>query len=268
MVMKIALLQTDIAWAAAEENIRRVKAMMELTEAADLYVLPEMWATGFAVEAEGIAEVEADSVALAWMKQTAREKGCALSGSLAVRTADGSFRNRHYFVSPSSTVFYDKHHLFTYGHEDEHFSRGTEAVIAQWQGWRILLQTCYDLRFPVFSRYGRSLPQPLQKEGSMGNGLYYDAIIYVANWPQKRQLAWDTLVRARAIENQCYVIAVNRVGDDPACTYAGGSVVIDPIGRTMAECPHGKHSATAEINIEKLRDMRSRFRVLDDRDVY
>ena len=294
--MKITLLQTDIAWAEPKENIRRAAAMMEQAGEADLYVLPEMWATGFATRPEGIAEDEEESVALAWMRQMARERGCAISGSLAVRLNDGTFRNRHYFVTPQATVFYDKRHLFRHGHEDEFFIQGTEAVVAEWQGWRILLQTCYDLRFPCFSRYGRSLPRPLQKEGRTppvprplqkegrtAAGLYYDAIIYVANWPEKRQLAWDTLVRARAIENQCYVLAVNRTGDTPLNptkggkasfspsgrsgeVYAGGSVIIDPIGRVVTECPAGEHSATAEIFIEKLRDMRSRFRVLDDRD--
>ena len=269
--MKISLIQMDIAWGDVEANIRRAETMMERQE-ADLYVLPEMWATGFATEPEGIAEDEQLSVALAWMRQTARQRGCALSGSLAVTTPIDisgtppnlpkgeekpaerlrTYRNRHYFVTPEDMKFYDKRHLFTHGHEDEHFTAGQQSVIVEWQGWRILLQTCYDLRFPCFSRYGQAG--------------FYDAIIYVANWPEKRQLAWDTLVRARAIENQCYVIAVNRTGEDSVCQYAGGSVVIDPVGRTVAECPAGEHPATAEIFIEKLHDMRSHFRVLDDRD--
>ena len=306
--MKITLLQTDIVWASPQENIERVEKLMQQSGVADLYVLPEMWATGFATEPEGIAEDEQASIALKWMKQTAQQKNCALSGSLAISTpatgGDGSgltYRNRHYFVTPQGVTFYDKHHLFTYGHEDEHFTAGQEAVVVEWQGWRLLLQTCYDLRFPCFSRYGRSFgerflvkgegkihspaelssthPSPLTTHHSP---LIYDAIIYVANWPEKRQLAWDTLVRARAIENQCYVVAVNRTGEaspspskggEPSSTsgksgevYAGGSVIIDPVGRTIAECPAGEHSATAEIVIEKLRDMRSRFRVLDDRD--
>jgi len=250
--MKTTLLQTDIVWACPDESIKHAEALIAQSEASDLYVLPEMWATGFAVRPDGIAEAEASSVALTWMKRTATERCCAVSGSLAVRLSDGTYRNRHYFVTPDAVYFYDKHHLFRHGHEDEHFTPGNEAVVVEWQGWRLLLQTCYDLRFPVFSRYGMA-----------GE---YDAIVYVANWPAKRQLAWDTLIRARAIENQCYVLAVNRVGDDPACHYAGGSAVIDPVGRIVAECPQGEHPATADISIEKLREMRSHFRVLDDRD--
>lgn len=289
--MKITLLQTDIVWNDPQANIMRAERLMQQSEPADLYVLPEMWATGFAVEPEGIAEDEQTSLALAWMRQTARQKGCAISGSLAISPSSLpcsppksggvrrglGFRNRHYFVTPDTVTFYDKRHLFTYGHEDEHFTAGQEAVVVEWQGWSILLQTCYDLRFPCFSRYGRNIPLTTHH-----SPLIYDAIIYVANWPEKRQLAWDTLVRARAIENQCYVVAVNRTGETTPSpsengevgspseksgeVYAGGSVIIDPIGRVVAECPAGEHSATAEIFIEKLRDMRSRFRVLDDRD--
>jgi len=251
--MKITLLQTDIVWSNPAENITHAEALLEQSEASDLYVLPEMWATGFAVAPKGIAENEEQSLALSWMRQTALTRNCALCGSLAIRTQDGSYRNRHYFVTPAGVgSYYDKHHLFKHGHEDQEFTAGREAVIVEWRGWRILLQTCYDLRFPVFSRYGRA-------------GLY-DAIVYVANWPEKRQLAWDTLIRARAIENQCYVVGVNRVGTDPACDYAGGSAVIDPVGRTVAECPKGEHSTTIDIDIERLLSMRSHFRVLDDRD--
>ncbi|MBQ9187635.1 MAG: nitrilase family protein [Prevotella sp.] len=250
--MKIALLQTDIVWATPSANIRRAEDMMVQAPGADLYVLPEMWATGFATRPEGIAEEEATSAALAWMKRTALQHNCAISGSLAVRIEDGSYRNRHFFVTPEDVVFYDKRHLFTHGHEDKHYTAGNEAIIVSWQGWRLLLQTCYDLRFPVFSRYGRA-----------GE---YDAIVYVANWPEKRQLAWQTLIRARAIENQCYVLAVNRTGDDKICHYAGGSAVIDPIGRLVAECSSAERPVVTEISIDKLKEMRSHFRVLEDRD--
>ena len=195
--MRISILQTDIVWASPRANITRVEALMAQAGAADLYVLPEMWATGFATEPEGIAEEEPQSLTLAWMRKTARERNCAVSGSLAVRTADGAYRNRHYFVTPDACSFYDKRHLFTYGHEDLHFKAGQEAVIVEWKGWRLLLQTCYDLRFPCFSRYGRGCASSPQA----GAQLIYDAIVYVANWPEKRQLAWDTLVRARAMEN-------------------------------------------------------------------
>ena len=252
--MKVNLLQTDIAWADPQENIHRVEAMIAHTdEDTSLYVLPEMWATGFAISPEGIAEEEASSEALAWMRQTAIDRDCAISGSLAVHLTDGTFRNRHYFVTPTGTSFYDKRHLFTHGHEDRCYTAGSQAVVVEWQGWKWLLLTCYDLRFPVFSRYGRA-------------GLY-DGIILVANWPEQRQSAWEVLTRARAMENQCYVLAVNRAGSDPVTTYVGGSMVIDPIGRIVAEAEAGRPSiVTAQPDIEKLRLMRHRFRVLSDRD--
>ena len=250
--MKIKLLQTNIRWAQPAENIRHAEEMMDEGDTADLVVLPEMWATGFVTDPEGTAEEEATAASLDWMKRKAAEKGCAICGSLAIVDAAGNYRNRHYFVSPGRVVSYDKRHLFTHGHEDKHYTRGDRAVIAEWKGWRLLLQTCYDLRFPVFSRYGMA--------GA------YDAIIYVANWPEKRQLAWDTLTRARAIENQCYVVAVNRVGDDERCHYAGGSAVIDPTGRTICAAQTEEESVCTELNSETLLLMRRRFRVLDDRD--
>ncbi len=251
--MTITILQTDIAWADPERNISQAEELMRQAAASDLYVLPEMWATGFCVEPADIAKTEEESDALTWMKHTAQQRQCAVSGSLPIIDADGTFRNRHFFVTPGNVTRYDKRHLFSYGHEDKHYKAGQSAVIAEWKGWRILLQTCYDLRFPVFSRYG-----------NMGE---YDAIIYVANWPATRQTAWDTLLRARAIENQCFVIGANRVGSDPSCSYNGGSMVIDPLGRPIVESPEGiQASLAATISIEKLQQMRQRFRVLDDRD--
>lgn len=242
--MKIKLIEMDLRWCSPEENIAEAQRMIDADDdgEADLYVLPEMWATGFVVEPEGRVERESASAALRWMKSTAVARGCALSGSLAiVDDGDGTYRNRHYFVTPTGVAFYDKHHLFRYGGEQTHYRAGEVPVVAEWQGVRFLLQTCYDLRFPVFARWGRA-----------GE---YDAIIYVANWPASRQLAWNTLVRARAIENQSYVIAVNRVGDDPMGHYAGGSCLIEPTGKDAEQ-----------IDLERLRKLRSHFRVLDDRD--
>ena len=252
--MKVTLLQMDIAWAQPEANVAKAEALIRLSPGADLYVLPEMWATGFVVAPEGIAEEERQSIALQWMKDTARQRQCAISGSLAVRVDDGSYRNRHYFVTPGEDEpqYYDKRHLFAHGHEDQHYQRGTDPVVVTWKGARLLLQTCYDLRFPVFSRYGRA--------GT------YDAIVYVANWPAKRQPAWDILTRARAIENQCYVVAVNRVGIDPVCEYGGGSVVAGPIGHALSVCNSEEQTLDVVLDLGKLESQRQHFRVLDDRD--
>ena len=241
--MKICLLEMDLAWASPENNIAEAQRLIASQPSADLYVLPEMWATGFIVEPQSYIDDEGASLALQWMKSTACERKCAISGSLAIKLSeDNSYRNRHYFVTPDNVTFYDKHHLFTHGGENRHYVAGESAVIVSWQGVRFLLQTCYDLRFPVFSRWGRA-----------GE---YDAIIYVANWPASRQLAWDTLIRARAIENQCYVVAVNRTGSDPFTDYEGGSCLIDPTGKVVDE-----------ISMERLHKLRSHFQVLADRDL-
>jgi predicted amidohydrolase len=252
--MKVTILQTDIVWASPEYNIRRAEALMQGTVGTDLYVLPEMWSTGFCVEPQGIAEEERSSIALEWMRNKAKTMGCSICGSLAVRAADGSYRNRHYFITPAEEYYYDKHHLFSYGHENEHFTAGSDAVVAKWNGWRLLLLTCYDLRFPVFSRYGIA-----------GQ---YDAVIYVANWPEKRRSAWDVLLSARAIENQCYVIAANRTGQDPLCRYNGGSVVIDPLGRPITIADEKECALTASISIDEVINRRKRFPVLADRDSF
>lgn len=250
----MTILQTDIVWASPEDNIRRAEALMRDTEGTDLYVLPEMWSTGFCVEPEGVAEEETESVALEWMRHTAGSRGCAICGSIAVRVGDGTYRNRHYFITPEEEFFYDKHHLFSHGHEDMHFTAGSDAVVVKWNGWRLLLLTCYDLRFPVFSRYGMA-------------GVY-DAIIYVANWPEKRRSAWDVLLRARAIENQCYVIAANRTGQDPTCSYDGGSSVTDPLGRTITIADEKECAMSATVSIDEVKNRRKRFPVLGDRDFF
>ena len=254
--MKIALLQMDIAWGNPEENVRMTEALRASQPGADLYVLPEMWATGFATRPEGIAEKESHSVALDWMKKTASDYSCAVCGSLAVEVEDehgGSYRNRQYFVTPDSISYYDKHHLFSHGHEDEHYTAGQTHTLVNWKGVRFLLLTCYDLRFPVWARYGWA-----------GE---YDAIIYVANWPHSRMDAWNVLTHARAIENQSYVIAVNRVGSDPACSYTGGSVMIDPIGRTIGACENNaEHLLLVMLSLDDLQRARAHFKVLQDED--
>lgn len=253
--MKVTLLQTDIHWAQPLENIHEAARLLSAADGSDLYVLPEMWSTGFATDAEGIAEDEDDNVALLWMQREAHERCCAVAGSLAVRLADGTCRNRHYFVDGRAdrVSWYDKRHLFTYGHEDRCYTAGTEHTIVNYAGFRLLLLTCYDLRFPCWSRYA--------------TGREYDAIILVANWPQSRQSAWQVLTRARAIENQCFLIGCNRVGADPHSHYAGYSVVVDPIGRTVGQCRKDRQQVlTVDMELNELQRRRDKFRVLDDRD--
>jgi predicted amidohydrolase len=253
--LKVTLLQTDIRWAQPEENIRCAEQLLSNAEESDLYVLPEMWSTGFATKPHGIAADEDANSAFVWMKETAARRQCAIAGSLAVRLLDGSFRNRHYFIDgrKGNVYYYDKHHLFTYGHEDEYYTAGQEHTVVMYGDFRFLLLTCYDLRFPCWSRYADTLE--------------YDAIILVANWPESRQSAWQLLTRSRAIENQCYLVGCNRVGDDQHSHYAGCSVIVDAYGKALAQCHKNRaESLTINIDIAELQRRRSKFRVLEDRD--
>jgi predicted amidohydrolase len=210
-----------------------------------------MFSTGFCTQPEGIAE-SCDSDTLKWMKRKAAEIDAAIAGSIAVEQ-DGKYYNRFYFVKPDGSVtYYDKKHLFTYGGEHLRFTAGDERVVVEWRGVRILLEVCYDLRFPIWAR----------------NRGDYDMILYVASWPTPRVAAWSSLLVARAIENQCYVAGVNRVGTDPACEYCGGSVIIDPYGRTIASCADNTEcEATAEVDMEALEAFREKFPVLKDADI-
>ena len=220
-------------------------------ETGGLIVLPEMFSTGFITMPAG--EAESDGASLGWMKAIAKKYGCAVAGSVA--TEDGGlFYNRFYFVKPDGTfVKYDKRHLFSFAGEDRRFTAGSEKVITEYNGVRFFLQICYDLRFPCFSR--NILPNP------------YDAVIYVASWPSPRIGAWDTLLKARAIENQCYAIGVNRVGKDPSCQYNGHSSIVDPYGNASASCAEGvEEIVSADLDLDSLQAFRDKFPMLNDAD--
>ena len=217
----------------------------------DLIVLPEMFTTGFCFDpshAEGVIDDGAETVA--WMRRMAERYDAAVTGSVAV--ADGErYFNRMYFVRPDGCVeYYDKRHLFAMGGEADHYTAGHRRVVVGWRGVRILLQVCYDLRFPVFAR-------------SRGD---YDMIVYAANWPTPRIAVWDTLLRARAIENQCYVVGVNRTGDDPWNHYAGDSAVVDFKGTPLCEADASEGVFTARLDREALDRFRTKFPAWRDAD--
>lgn len=245
--MKVDILQTDISWASPEKNMESLAGMLH--PGAGLYLLPEMWSTGFSMTPEAHAE-KGGGAALSFMKEQAARLNGAVAGSVAV-SGNGDFRNRFYFVEPDGSVFiYDKHHLFTYSGEDRHYRAGNEKVVVEWQGIRFRLAVCYDLRFPVW----------LRNRGD------YDVLLCVASWPESRLDAWKTLLKARAIENQCYVMACNRTGDDPSCHYAGGSAAIDPFGREMTAWSDVEQVFEAEIDMNSLVEFRKKFPVLHDAD--
>lgn len=248
--MKVTILQREIAWSAPQLNVDRASKAIDSNPGSDLYILPEMFSTGFCTQPEGIAE-SADSDTLAWMKEKAAETEAAIAGSIAVCEND-RYYNRFYFVKPDGSVTtYDKKHLFTFGGEHKRFTAGNERVVVEWKGVRIMLEICYDLRFPMWSR----------------NRGDYDMIIYVASWPTPRVEAWKSLLTARAIENQCYVAGVNRVGTDPSNEYCGGSRLIDPYGKVISACEDGvEMESTAEVDMTILEAFREKFPVLNDAD--
>ena len=248
----IALVQQELAWHDHAANRRMLGAAISgIGAAVDLIVLPEMFSTGFTMAPEAVYEtMTGDTVA--WMQMQAAATGAVLCGSLALRAEDGRFVNRCMWVRPDGAVtHYDKRHLFRMSGEHEHYAAGAGRVIVELRGWRVCLQICYDLRFPVWSR----------------NRGDYDALLYVANWPAARQHAWSTLLQARAIENLADVIAVNRVGTDAnGFAYAGGSCVVSPQGDTLLQAGAFACTPTTTLDGNLLETCRSTFPAWRDAD--
>ncbi len=268
--MNIALYQQDIVWLDPDANYTKMEDVLRQNPSIDLLVMPEMCTTGFVTQPES-CDIESALEVEQRLLRLACQYNTALAGSFAVqvsgtsptsdivRTADtsqmdGSKRNRLYFVTPEGGVYhYDKHHLFTPGQEDKGYQAGDQQTLVEWRGVRFLLAVCYDLRFPVWLRYTDSAP--------------YDILLLVANWPSARQLAWNVLLRARAIENQAYCIGVNRVGHDKMCEYAGGSVAIHPYGHPVASCEEGQEGLCVfSPDMESLASYRHKFPSLTDAD--
>ena len=250
--MKIAIIQHEIRANHIEWNLQHISSLIDEQAGADLYVLAETFATGLLAEGSTQHAAVEGPLILSWMQQQACSRNAAIAGSVATVDEEGKLRNRLYFVRPDGTFDdYDKRHLFSYAGENKDYAAGERRVIVEWCGVRFMLQVCYDLRFPVFVR----------------NHKDYDAIIYVANWPEKRRAVWQTLLKARAIENQCFVIGVNIVGSDKNCEYVGDSVIIDAYGNPIAACASGKvQTAAVELDMEALKRFRKKFPVLDDAD--
>lgn len=235
-------------WEHTARNLERLEPVVAAAE-ADVVVLPEMFATGFKLRPAVVAEPQ-DGLVVTTMRRWAATYKKAVVGS-AVIVEEGTYRNRMFFVKPSGEIqWYDKRHLFRPGGEGRDYTPGDKRVVVEYMGFRFLLQICYDLRFPVWSR-------------CRGD---YDAIVCCAAWPAPRRAAWRTLVRARAIENQCYVAAVNRAGADPGIVYAGDSALVDFRGETTAEAGCGVQTLTATWDREALEAFRARFPAWRDAD--
>ena len=254
--MRVSIVQSTLHWENATANRAMFTELLApMAGTTDLVVLPEMFTTGFSMRARELAETM-DGPTVTWMRERAKELNAALYGSAIIKN-DGKYHNRGMFVRPDGDVtVYDKRHLFSFANEHEHYApgMGREQTVVEWRGWRILLQICYDLRFPVFARNRRN-------DG-------YDAVCYVANWPEARRHPWSTLLLARAIENQAYVIGVNRVGGDGnGHPYSGDSVIIDPRGQVIAGVGSSQAGiATATLDLPALIDFRAKFPAGNDAD--
>lgn len=251
--LNITLLQSDMVWEDKQANLAHYEQLIAFAKDKEVVVLPEMFSTGFSMAPERLAE-PMSGPSVQWMKNMARQHRCILTGSLIIEN-EGKYFNRLLWVQPDGNLgYYDKRHLFGYADEDKHYSPGERRLIAQVKGWRICLMVCYDLRFPVWSR-------------NFDNA--YDVLIYVANWPERRSLAWKTLLQARAIENQSYVIGVNRVGKDGNdIIYSGDSSVFGPLGETIWQQHLEAAVHTVTLDREKLLDTRSHYPFLNDADKF
>ncbi len=251
--MKIALIQTALFWENPSENRASLQKQIDaISQYVDLIVLPEMFASGFTMNPAAVAEtMEGETVS--WMKNLAQTRNCAITGSLVI-TENNHYYNRLVFVFPDGSLqTYDKRHRFTLAGEDAQYAAGTSRLLIDYKGFRICPLICYDLRFPVFAR----------------NTENYDVLLYVANWPKVRVNAWDILLRARAVENMCYVIGVNRVGTDGNNhEYNGHSQAVDYLGNYLLEPQEKEGFFVVELDKNSLLETRKKLAFLDDRDVF
>ncbi len=249
--LTLALVQTRMVWQDAQANHAHFAQLLEQAQGADLVILPEMFTTGFSMEAEQLAEPE-DGPTRHWMQEQARQLNAVIVGSAIIRTSEGSYRNRLYWMRPDGSFsYYDKRHLFRMAGEHKHYAAGERRVLLELNGWQIRPLICYDLRFPVWSR------DPYDT----------DLLIYIACWPTARRAAWNRLLPARAIENLCYVAAVNRIGEDGnGYPYSGDSQVLNFIGDPLlaAEAAEGVFQLT--LTGAELAAYRQRFPAYQDAD--
>lgn len=260
--LSVTVIQTALHWEDKAANLAMLTQKIEaLQDGAEVVVLPEMFSTGFSMNPARLAE-NMDGDTLQWMKTMAARKKIILTGSIIIEE-DGKYYNRLLWVRPDGVLgFYDKRHRFAFAGEDQQYTAGSKRLIASVKGWKVNLQVCYDLRFPVWARQNKHPYQP---------GAYpeYDVLIYVANWPEKRSIAWKTLLRARAIENQCYTVGVNRIGNDGNNIYhSGDSMIIDPLGEVIYHQSNKEDIFTCLLNKGTLEEARAKFPFWKDADSF
>jgi omega-amidase len=250
-ILSLALVQSALHWENPQANRDQFAQLLANISPVDLIVLPEMFTTGFSMSPLNLAE-EMEGPTLNWLRERAREHAAAITGSIICKEQD-HFVNRLLFVYPNGEYkYYDKRHLFSLAGEDKHYQPGAEKLILEYKGWRINPQICYDLRFPVWCR----------------NTEHFDLQIFVANWPKRRAVPWTTLLKARAIENMCFVAGVNRVGEDGnGVDHSGDSVVRDPLGTRISSLePGAENVALVKLEYNLLSQARTKFGFLNDAD--
>ena len=256
--LSVTVIQTHLHWKDKAANLRMLEEKINaIPQQTEVVILPEMFSTGFSMRPQALAEkMEGNTVA--WMKALAARKKIILTGSIIIEE-NGQYFNRLIWMLPDGNYgYYNKRHLFAYASENEQYTAGHNRLIASVKGWKINLQICYDLRFPVWVRQKSEAGLP-----------EYDLIIYVANWPESRNHAWRTLLRARAIENQCFVAGVNRVGNDGnGIYYSGDSTIVDPLGEVLYEQAHKEDVHTTVLQKEKLEAVRKQFPFWKDADSF
>ena len=253
MNLRVTCVQNDVIARDPEANRRHLDEMLENVENTDVIVFPETFTTGFPADPNVFAE-DVNGVTMQWMREKAKEKNCAVCGTIILK--NNGFYNSFIWMQPDGKhLLYNKRHLFTMGGEIG-LNHGEERITIEWKGWRIRPFVCYDMRFPVWNR------------NSFKDGKFeYDLAIFTAEWPEKKSEVWNTLLRARAIENQAFVVGVNRVGiDDSDIKYKGESMILNMKGRVVAKAEDGENVFTAELNKEDLTAFREYFRVSADWD--
>jgi omega-amidase len=257
--LTITTIQTQLHWQDKAANRQmleeKIKAIQQHTE---VVILPEMFSTGFSMKPEEFAETM-DGETIAWMKRVSAEKRVIITGSLMIEE-EGKYYNRLIWMLPNGQMgTYDKRHLFAYANEHQHYTAGSKRLIASVKGWKINLNVCYDLRFPVWAR--QAVTEKSEPE--------YDVLVYVANWPERRSIAWKTLLQARAIENQSYCIGVNRVGNDGNEIYhSGDSMIVNPLGEILYHKAHDEDTFTITLHKKDLEEVRTKMPFLKDADPF
>jgi omega-amidase len=255
--LQFSLIQSSLFWEDKGANLDMLaQKIRSIEQPTEIIVLPEMFTTGFSMQPEKFAEnMEGPSVD--WMRRLSQEKKAIITGSLIIEE-NGNYYNRLVWALPNGQLgYYDKRHLFAFAGEDQHYTAGNKRLIASVKGWKINLQICYDLRFPVWAR--QQSTEDADKE--------YDVLLYIANWPEKRSHAWKTLLTARAIENQCFTIGVNRVGlDGNNIAHSGDSMVVGPLGEVLYHCAYEEDIFHIRLQKEEVNNTRERFPFWKDAD--